>query len=66
MTTTRRKQKRWQWPNVYSRVHRSGETGFIVDLGGGQEVEFKRRFVVGRVNWTNSLVQIMAFVAAQK
>jgi hypothetical protein len=33
MTNTRRKQKSWQWPNVYSRVHRSGETGFIVDLG---------------------------------
>ncbi len=33
MTNTRRKQKRWQWPNIYSRVHRSGETGFIVDLG---------------------------------
>lgn len=28
-----RRRKKRQWPNVYSRVHRSGETGFIVDLG---------------------------------
>lgn len=27
------RRKKRQWPNVYSRVHRSGETGFIVDLG---------------------------------
>lgn len=28
-----RRRKKRQWPNVYSRIHRSGETGFIVDLG---------------------------------
>lgn len=33
MAQVRRKRKKRQWPNVYSRVHRSGETGFIVDLG---------------------------------
>ena len=32
----------------------------------GQEVEFKRRFAVGQVNWTNSLVQIRVFVGEQK
>ncbi len=32
----------------------------------GQEVEFKRRFVVNQVNWTNSLVQIRVFVGEQK
>ena len=26
-------KKKRQWPNVYARTHRSGETGYIVDLG---------------------------------
>ncbi len=34
MTAPRnQRRKKRQWPNVYSRVHRSGEVGFIVDLG---------------------------------
>jgi integrase len=33
MAQVRRKRKKRTWPNVYSRVHRSGETGFMVDLG---------------------------------
>lgn len=33
MAPARKKRKKGQWPNIYSRVHRSGETGFLVDLG---------------------------------
>jgi integrase len=33
VASRRKSRKKRQWPNVYSRVHRSGETGFIVDLG---------------------------------
>ena len=27
------KAKLRQWPNVYKRVHRGGQAGFVVDLG---------------------------------
>jgi integrase len=33
MASTRNTRKKRQWPNVYSRRHRSGEVGFIVDVG---------------------------------
>jgi integrase len=29
----RKKAKRRQWPNVYSRTHRSGQVSYVVDLG---------------------------------
>lgn len=33
MPSRRKTRKKKQWPNVYSRRHRSGEIGFIVDVG---------------------------------
>ena len=54
-----------KFPNAFNlwpiRRQRHDDAGWR-----GQEVEFKRRFVVNRVNWTNSLVQLGTFVAAQK
>lgn len=33
MASRRKTRKKRQWPNVYSRRHRSGEIGFVVDVG---------------------------------
>jgi integrase len=33
MASRRKTRKKRQWPNVYSRRHRSDETGFVVDVG---------------------------------
>lgn len=33
MASRRKTRKKRQWPNIYSRRHRSGEIGFVVDVG---------------------------------